>query len=193
MAEYRAASPWARRAYRVLNEPRLLYSIIPPLYFFGFMRVTARWYENLAFAGFLAALIWADVWPFYLATFIPTAIFGFVVFHLQHTFDGVYKRRGEAWDFLDNGLRGSSYLQVPRRFGLGPVLRFFFNGVAYHHVHHLHPGIPGYRLRACHHEGEALFREVPRVTFAEALRTTAYALYDEDQDRLLRWRDVRSA
>ena len=39
-------------------------------------------------------------------------------------------------------MRASSYLALP------PIQRWFAGNIGYHHVHHLNPRIPNYRLRA---------------------------------------------
>jgi omega-6 fatty acid desaturase (delta-12 desaturase) len=181
---YLAAPRWHRRAYFALNVPWTTYTVLPIAYFFGFMRVKARWYENV-----LAAALLASVWAtgrlgYFLATFTVAAIVGFYLFHLQHTFPGVYKRRTAGWDFFENAMLGSSFLELPRGRVVGRVVRWFSYGVECHHVHHLNPRVPGYRLARCHDEGARLFEACPRVTLLGGLRTLHASLYDERRDRL---------
>lgn len=187
--QYCRAPTVHRVLYRLANTPWVLFLIVPPFYFLAFMRLRARWYENLLQLAFYA-VVWATGRStFFLVTFVPAALFGFYVFHLQHTFDGVYKRRGADWDFFDNGMLGSSHLQLPTRGWWGKVLGYFTYGVQYHHIHHLNPGIPAYNLAACQSEGESLFRDCPRVSFWDGLRTASHSLYDEEAGC---FRDVRS-
>ena len=51
-------------------------------------------------------------------------------------------RDGERWDPHHAAIAGSSYYDLPR------VLHWFTGNIGYHHIHHLAPRIPNYRLRA---------------------------------------------
>jgi omega-6 fatty acid desaturase (delta-12 desaturase) len=182
---YERAPRWQRWLYFVANQPLVLFVVVPPLYFLGFMRVRARVHENVLFLAFALALYFTGAWlPFALALF-PAASLGFLVFHATHTFEGVVRRRGSSWDFVDNALHGSSLLVVPGRGLLGAWLRWALFSCQYHHVHHLHPGVPAYRLEPCHREGGALFDRVRRVTMTDALRATRYTLFDESSASLV--------
>ncbi len=186
LAQYRAAPRWQRAIYWLLTRRVLLLTVIPVVYFFVFMRVRARWYENAAQVALWATIWWAGALAWYVATFAVVASFGFLVFHAQHTFHGVYKRRGAAWDGLENSLLGSSHLVIPRIPLLDPLVRFALHGVAYHHVHHVHPGVPGFRLAEAHAAAPDLFAITPRIGLGEALRTMAYAVWDEEAGELRR-------
>ncbi len=182
-ARYRSAPPWHRRLYYLLNARWITFTVLPAFYFFGFMRVRARWYENAVAGAFLAALFATGRLGYFAATLSIAAVAGFLLFHLQHTFDGVYRRRSSGWDSFDNAMLGSSFVVLPGGRFAGAVLRWFSYGVEYHHVHHLSPRVAGYRLRRCHEEGGALFDACPRVTLAQGIRTTRYSLYDEERGR----------
>jgi omega-6 fatty acid desaturase (delta-12 desaturase) len=176
---YQRAPGWQRWLYYLVNRPVVLFLLVPPLYFLGFQRLRARLHENLLFLAFALALAMTGAWlPFLLALALASSL-GFLVFHASHTFDGVVRRRGPSWDFVENALAGSSFLVVPERGLLGAWLRWALFSLQYHHVHHLHPGVPAYHLAACHREAGAMFDDVRRVTVAEALRSTRYTLFDE--------------
>jgi acyl-lipid omega-6 desaturase (Delta-12 desaturase) len=71
-------------------------------------------------------------------------------------------------------------------------LRWFTANIGIHHVHHLSSRIPCYRL------GEALrdhpeLQGVSRLTLKESFRCLRLALWDEDQQRLVGFRDARSS
>ncbi len=180
---YLDAPPWHRRAYYLLNIPLTMFTVLPLAYFLGFMRVKGRWHENLLFAGLLAAVVATGRLGYFLVTFAMAASLGFYLFHLQHTFPSPYRRHTDEWDFFDNGMLGSSYLELPESGVMGAVLRFFTYGVGYHHVHHLDPRIAGYQLALCHEEGGHLFDECPRVRLLAGLRTLHFLLYDEATGR----------
>lgn len=185
VADFEAAPGWQRALYRLVHQRPILFGVLPPLYFFGFMRVRARWYENTAFFGFLA-LLWAtgSLGAFALAMF-PAMAFGFLVFHAQHTFENLVRHRTAEYDFVENGLLGSTLLVVPRWPVAGGFIDWALYGVAYHHVHHLRPGLPAWRLKRIHEEGGALFDATPRITLPEAWSSARLTLYDEAHGRLV--------
>ncbi len=192
VARFVSAPAWQQWAYAALTSPWVFYTLAPFAYFFGFMRVKARWYENVLTAGLLALVVGSGRGAYFVSTFFVAASFGFYLFHLQHTFPGVYRRRGAEWDPFDNAILGSSCLELPGGPVVGTVLRWFSYGVEHHHVHHLHPRIPGYRTARCHADGARFFARSPRVTLAGGLRTVWTALYDEQTGALVSVREARA-
>ena len=74
---------------------------------------------------------------------VPAALaaaIGTWIIYVQHSFPGVEYQEGTAWDPVAAAMRGSSFLD------LGRVLRWFTGNIGYHHVHHINPRIPFYRL-----------------------------------------------
>ncbi|MCC7396573.1 MAG: fatty acid desaturase [Planctomycetes bacterium] len=65
---------------------------------------------------------------------------GSYLFYAQHNFPKVRLTTGDDWDFVGSALDSSSYLVM------GPVMRWFTGNIGYHHVHHVNPKIPFYRL-----------------------------------------------
>ena len=84
---------------------------------------------------------------------------------------------------MDAALRGSSYLRLPA------PLRWFTGSIGLHHVHHVAPRIPNYRLQSCH-DSNALFAKSPVITPVSGMAALRLALWDEEQHRLVRFRDV---
>ena len=83
--------------------------------------------------------------------------YGIVLFTVQHNFEHSYASADEGWDRDEAALHGTSFLILPR------WLNWITADAAYHHVHHLCPSVPNYRLAACHGEHAQLFAEVTRV------------------------------
>ncbi len=99
----------------------------------------------LAIQVALAVLVVATRgWPTYvLGVFAPLALamaLGGYLFYAQHNFPDAYIQPRDGWKYVRAALESSSYLES------GPVLRFFTGNIGYHHVHHLNPAIPFYRL-----------------------------------------------
>lgn len=185
VAQYEAAPRWQRRAYWLLNQRPVLFGLVPPLYFLGFMRGAARWYENVLFALFVALLWWSGTLPAFALVLTPATILGFLIFHAQHTGPKLVRRHTADYDPIENGLFGSTLLLMPRVPGVTWFIDWCLYGVEYHHVHHLHPALPAWRQRACHEAGPRFFAQTPRITFWEAMKATRLTLYDEAAGHLV--------
>lgn len=71
---------------------------------------------------------------------IVACMLGGYLFYAQHNFEDMVVQPRHTWSFSRAALECSSYME------LGPVLRWFTGNIGYHHVHHLNPRIPFYRL-----------------------------------------------
>ena len=78
-------------------------------------------------------------------------------------------------------LRSTSYLHLPR------ILQWFTGNIGFHHVHHVNPRIPNYRLEECHNANIVL-QSAPKLTLRAALRDLRYALWDSELGRLVPFR-----
>ena len=95
-----------------------------------------------------ALLAWIVVhqlgWTAYgLGVVLPLAIAtasGAYLFYAQHNFPDVYLQPREDWNYVRAALESSSYMPM------GAVMNFFTGNIGFHHVHHLNPSIPFYRL-----------------------------------------------
>ena len=176
VTQFISASPAQRWLYYLSNTPLLLF-----IYFFIFMRVKGDIFEALLQLAFYFFLYQLNLLTFFIFSFWVTAIFGFTLFHLQHTFDDVYKAKSDDYDFFTNSMLGSSYWLIPSIPVVTKVIEYFLFGVQYHHIHHLSPQIPAYKLKECHLISEALqlFNETPIVKYRQVIRTLSYGLYNE--------------
>jgi omega-6 fatty acid desaturase (delta-12 desaturase) len=80
-------------------------------------------------------------------------------------------------------LRSSTYLRLPA------VLQWFTGNIGFHHVHHLNPRVPNYRLQECHKRITA-FCDVPACSFRDGLRALRFALWDEARGRMVTFRQA---
>lgn len=84
---------------------------------------------------------WASAGFAFVLPLLVASTVGAYLFFAQHNFPGVvFQPRGARWDPVDAALRGSSY------FRMSAPMAWFTGNIGYHHVHHLHPRIPFYRL-----------------------------------------------
>ena len=113
---------------------------------------------------------------------VLASIGGVWLFSVQHRFEECEWVREEHWSATRASLHGSSYLKLPR------VLQWFTGNIGFHHVHHLLPRVPNYRLEACHEALLASGTETRAYVDArEALRAPLYALFDETRGQMVRF------
>ena len=93
------------------------------------------------------------------------------LFFVQHQFPGAYWERQEKWNYVDAARKGSSFYDLP------PLLRYLSGNVGYHHIHHLSPRVPNYRLAACHAALPDL--GAPRITLRQSVRCVDVKLIDD--------------
>lgn len=96
---------------------------------------------HLALTAVLVVFAGVEVWllGLVLPLVVACAVGGYL-FYAQHNFEGIEIQPRETWEYTRAALESSSYLHT------GAVLRWLTANIGYHHVHHLNPGIPFYRL-----------------------------------------------
>lgn len=194
VAEYQALSPRHRFLYRLSRHPAVTGLLLPPLIFLVLYRVPfdtpKRWRRErlsvhatsaaiaLLFGGLGLALGFERMLLIQLPIIAIASIIGVWLFAVQHRFEETLWQRGAEWDFTTASLRGSSFLKLP------PVLQWFTGNIGFHHIHHLNPRIPNYRLDACY-QAIADLQAVPSLGFWDALRAPFFALWDEKRQRMV--------
>ncbi len=198
--EYLARSPWGRLRYRVYRHPLIMFGVGPAYLFIvqhrmplGVMRGGLQlWLStmgtNVAIAALVAAMIWLVGIGTFLLVHVPimllAASIGVWLFYVQHQFEDTLWAHERNWDRHAVALRGSSYYELPG------VLGWFTANIGIHHVHHLCSRIPYYRL-------PLVLRDYPelggigRLTLAQSLRCVRLVLWDEGQQRLVSFREMR--
>jgi acyl-lipid omega-6 desaturase (Delta-12 desaturase) len=83
-------------------------------------------------------------------------------------------------------VKGTSYLHLPR------ILQWFTGNIGFHHVHHMNPRIPNYRLEEFHN-ANAIFQSVPKITLHAGLQSLRYVLWDNNLGRLVSFRSAALA
>jgi len=198
VSEYLALSRGARFKYRLFRNPFVLFGI-GPIFFMIDNRIPRSlslkdkeirsiWWTNLAIVLLTAAsMVWVGWRPavlvYFPAMYIAAAA-GIWLFYVQHQFEDAYWKDHGEWDYATSAIRGSSYFKLPA------VLQWFTGNIGLHHVHHLGPRIPNYKLERCHTENP-LFHQVTVLTLRQSLATMRLALWDEDSQRLVGYSDIR--
>jgi len=197
--EYLALSVWRRRWYRLMRHPLVANILLPPLVFILLFRVpfdTPRAWRRERYGVYLTDAIlisvivglglllgFGDVAAVQLSVMVPASIIGIWLFSVQHRFERTHWKRHENWRFGDAALLGSSYLRLPR------LLQWFTGNIGFHHIHHLDPRIPNYRLQACH-DANPVLRTGPSISLRSGLMQWRYALWDEARDRMVSFRSA---
>lgn len=197
--EYNARSRWGRFKYRLYRHPITLFGIGPlhmmilqrfraPSLATGAKQLWNVWMTNAALVGLAAIAILAFGWRSVILVYVPAyylaAAAGIWLFYVQHQFEEAYWERGKEWDYATAAVTGSSHLRLPG------ILNWFTGHIGLHHVHHLGPKIPNYRLKAAHEEN-AVFKVAPELNMRTAFRTLRLTLWDEARGRMIGFRELR--
>src|SRR6266513_2878537 len=199
--EYLARSRWARFKYRVYRHPAVLFGVGAVLHFFVRHRIPAivprDWTRERR------SIFWTDVGLTVLIALMGTLVgfrnfalvqlpvtllstsLGVWLFYVQHQFEPTYWEHDERWAYDAAALQGSSYYRLPR------LLQWATGNIGLHHIHHLHPRIPNYRLQQALDE-HAELRQVPTLTLWESFRCVRLTLWDERQRKLVPFAAVRT-
>lgn len=200
--EFFARSRFQRFFYRFYRNPVVLLGLGPAYQFLlrhrlpvGLFKDSLRYWvsamgTNAGIALILFGLIYQFGFTTLMLVFLPVlliaATLGVWLFYIQHQFENAHWDSAQNWAFHDAALMGSSHLALPA------VLRWFSGNIGIHHIHHLSSRIPFYRLP------EAL-RALPnlenlnRVSALQAFASLRLALWDEDQRRLITFREAERA
>jgi omega-6 fatty acid desaturase (delta-12 desaturase) len=198
--EYLRLPPHKRIAYRCYRSPLILLGLGPAFQFFlkhrfpldpprSWKREWASVHQtNLAILTILLVM-WQTVgWERFLLVQLPVFLLagaiGVWLFYVQHQFEDTYWQNRSSWDYYTAGLEGSSYYALPK------ILQWFTGNIGLHHIHHMSSLIPNYRLQECLDENPE-FRQVKQLTLGESLKCFSLALWDEEQRKLIRFRDLR--
>jgi omega-6 fatty acid desaturase (delta-12 desaturase) len=199
LAEYQALSPWRRWVYRLTRHPVFTQIVLPPLIFLVLYRVPfdtpkswvrerrSVYWTNLAIAvvlGGLALLVGVrQVLLVHLPVMVVASMMGVLLFALQHRYEGVLWARQPEWGMADAALGGSSYLKLPR------ILQWFTGIIGFHHIHHLSPLVPNYRLQRCHEAVPAL-QAATVLTWRDIAGALRMTLWDEQARKMIPFADA---
>lgn len=198
--EYLGRSRWGRLRYRLYRNPAVMFGIGPAYLFLlknrfpvGGRRAHLRaWLStgitNAATVAIGAyAIILVGVGPFVLVhlpiTLLAAAI-GVWLFYVQHQFEHTFWAKGQDWNLHDAALHGSSHYDLP------VVLQWMSGNIGIHHVHHLCSRIPFYRLPSVIRDHPQL-QTTSKLTVAESFRCVRLVLWDEAEQKLISFRQLR--
>lgn len=198
--EYLTASKMKRIIYRIFRNPFFLFGIAPTVNFVLLTRLPiggednwrngereSVWWTNLALLGWMGTVSYfiglGTFVSIYLPIIVIAASVGTWLFYAQHQFERTYWEHSPKWDYTLAALEGSSYYELPR------VLQWFTGNIGFHHIHHLSPRIPNYKLQECH-EKNPTFQRVVKLTISNSIQIVWLTLWDEKTNRLVTFREA---
>ncbi len=195
--EYSQAGRLRRLLYRVVRNPVVMFGLGPILLFLIMYRFPGRHTPRKQVASilitdlFIGAIIATVSLTIgiraYLLVQLPAlyvaGVVGIWLFYVQHQFDPTYWARSREWGSMEAAMQGSSYYKLPR------VLQWISGNIGLHHIHHLRPRIPNYRLQKCLESIPQL--QLPNaLTLARSIRSVRLNIWDETNERLLSFREM---
>jgi omega-6 fatty acid desaturase (delta-12 desaturase) len=198
--EYLQQSNWGKLKYRLYRHPLVLFVIGATVLFVVFYRFptsqakamkkvrSSIYWTNLAIVLLVGGMIWLVGLKALILVHVPLIILastaGAWLFFIQHQFEDAYWAGNESWDYTLAALQGSSYYNLPK------ILQWFTGNIGFHHIHHLSPRIPNYLLEKCHNENP-MFQETVVLTLGTSLKSIFLALWDEEQKKLISFRQLK--
>jgi omega-6 fatty acid desaturase (delta-12 desaturase) len=195
--EYLAA-PWYKKVgYRIMRSPLILFTIGSMIVF----TIAHRFFEKESGKREKSSVIWTNLalvavigwimleigWAAFLLVEVPILLItcgaGVWLFYIQHNFDPTYWERHQQWEFFNAGMEGSSFYKLPK------VLQWFTGNIGFHHIHHISPKIPNYKLEECYNENPVF--QVPPLTLRHSLKSLFFRLWDEKEKMLVGWNALK--
>jgi omega-6 fatty acid desaturase (delta-12 desaturase) len=198
---WRTASTLERLRYRVARHPLMLACAYVTVFMLGLcllplLKSPRKYWDGalalVAHAGLVGALWFFVGFPvLFFAFLLPFAIasaIGAYLFYAQHNYEGMHVLKSEEWTYYRGAIESSSYMR------LGRVMDWFTGNIGYHHIHHMNPLIPFYRLPEAMAAVPGL--QEARTTSLhprEILGCLRLGLWDPVGQRLVSYREARKA
>jgi omega-6 fatty acid desaturase (delta-12 desaturase) len=196
-AMYKQLSRKAQIRYKVLRHPLMIAFGYIPIFLISFCLwpffENPRRYWDCGLAAILhialATVLWmsggwsAVASSLLIPSFVAFSLGGYI-FYAQHNFPEVLLTNDESWNYFDAALKSSSFIRMSR------LMKWFTANIGYHHIHHVNPRIPFYKLP---HAMKAIAElQNPRCTSLhpkEIWRCLQLKLWDEDLGRMISMRE----
>ncbi|MEK4230897.1 fatty acid desaturase [Solibacillus sp. FSL H8-0538] len=198
--EYLEKSKLGRLGYRLYRNPIVMFGLGPLLMVLVLNRInrsdakkkerTNTYLINIVITGICVALIYVFGWfAFFLVqgvTLFIAGALGIWLFYIQHTYEDSYFEYDSEWDYVKAAVEGSSYYKLPK------LLQWVTGNIGFHHVHHLAPRVPNYKLEDAH-ESIPPLQQATTITLKTSLESIRYKLYDTERRKFVSFKEVEQA
>jgi len=197
--EYLKLPPLGRLGYRLFRNPLVMFGLGPlfmflikhriPYPILGKKETMIVVWNNLGILALATGLSLLIGFENYVRIQLPViwigGMAGIWLFYVQHQFESSYWERHPEWQYVASAFEGASYYRLPK------VLQWFTGNIGFHHIHHLSPRVPNYKLEKAYQSAEIL-RHPLTLTIRESFRTIPLALIDETNDRMITFGDLKT-
>ncbi|MFD0960115.1 fatty acid desaturase [Paenibacillus chungangensis] len=196
--EYVSASWLTKLTYRFYRNPLVMFGLGPIFVFllqYRFNRKGARKKErmntylmNVLLVVTYGLLGWAIGWKELLLVqgpiFYLSGVLGIWLFYVQHQFEDSYFEHEEEWSYVNAAVDGSSFYKLPK------VLQWLTGNIGFHHVHHLSPKVPNYKLEVAH-EATPPLHKATTINILQSLESLKFRLWDEEGKRFVSFKQAK--
>lgn len=195
--EYLAKTKLGRLGYRLYRNPIVLFGLGPIFMVLVLNRINRKdakkqerlntYFSNIVLLVICTVLILIFGWQTFLLVhgitmFIAGAL-GIWLFYIQHTYEDSYFEHDPEWDYVRAAVEGSSFYKLPK------ILQWITGNIGYHHVHHLAPRVPNYKLEVAHESIPSL-QKATTITLKTSLESIRYKLYDTERKKFISFKEV---
>ena len=136
-------------------------------------------------------IFWFLGWQTFLfAWIIPftiTCSIGAYLFYAQHNFPGTTFKEKTEWSYVNAAMESSSFLKM------NLFWRWVSANIGYHHIHHLNPRIPFYRLPETMKKIPELQKtKITTLNPIDIYRCLRLKVWDPEENRMLTLRELKS-
>lgn len=186
-------TPMQKLKYKLSRHPLTIFFGVFTVFVLGMLvsslvRDPKKNWDSLAslllHAGLATAVPHFFGWnAYFFGIFLPLAVtcaMGACLFYAQHNFPDVHIVERKDWEYSRAALESSSFMDM------SPLMHWFTGNIGYHHIHHLNPSIPFYRL-------PEVMRDMPetqnpvrvRLTFKSMIECFKLKLWDPKQGKMV--------
>jgi omega-6 fatty acid desaturase (delta-12 desaturase) len=179
-SEYEKLPDFAKRIYDIVRFPPIFF-LLAPLYIYWINRVISMdWIYIIKYSVWLFLLFRLGSWKLllsFLASQYIAGLFGLILFHLQHQVNDGFWGHINKKDTLK---KENAYLSASTVLDIPWWLEYFTNGIEYHNIHHLDPGIPSYHTKRVYYElvNKGLLSD-EKIGMSKAWESLWHTIYNE--------------
>ena len=195
--EYLEKSKLGRLGYRLYRNPLVMFGLGPLFMVLVLNRLNRKdakrkermntYFTNIVLLVVCTTLILIFGWTTFLLvhglTLFIAGSMGIWLFYIQHTYEDSYFEVNSEWDYVKAAVEGSSYYKLPK------LLQWITGNIGFHHVHHLSPRVPNYKLEDAHESIKPL-QKATTITLKTSLESIRYKLYDAENYRFVTFKEA---